>query len=142
MELRVWWKRDKQAGKRPSSEEVGTIGCMATDPEQLPSLFRLVAERTPTWTWGVKRSPAAEALLSLAVAPHTLSADGALTDPRSFGVYDLESPPAGVMRYRFGNHPVRMRELIAEHPQVRLLATFLNRHDAQALARLLREEQT
>ena len=141
MESRSWWKRGKQATASPTSEGSVSIECLAISEEQLPTLFRVIAERTPTGTWGMKRSPAIEAVLARAVAPHTLTADGSLTRPHSYGVYEVRNPPAGVTRYRFGNHPVRMRELIAEHQAINLIATFLTRDDALALAHLLREEE-
>ncbi len=75
-------------------------------------------------------------LLALAVGERTLRADGSLTLPRSFGVYRVTGARKSGRTYRFGNHPVRMRELIAEYGGASLVAVFLERHLAEELASL------
>lgn len=77
-----------------------------------------------------------EELLSLAIAPSAVRDDGPLTLPRSFGVYRLTGNRKSGRMYRFGNHPVRQRELIAEYGGASLEALFLKRSLAEELASL------
>lgn len=96
-----------------------------------------MAENTPVGRWRRDVPAHAQALLSRAVEPHTLRADGRYTLPRSFGVYEIAKPPAGVARYHLGNHPVRQRELAREHGDATLVALYLERDDAEYLTRVL-----
>ena len=75
-------------------------------------------------------------LLARSIDPTRVRSDGALTAPRSYGVYMLPATCKGTRRWRFGNHPIRQRELTAEHGAAKLEALFLSRRDAAALARL------
>jgi hypothetical protein len=79
-----------------------------------------------------------EALLAMAVDPSTLAADGNLTLPRSWGVYELHmTRGASIRRFRFGNHPVRGLELEREFGMVRTVGVFTSRTTAEELQRLL-----
>ena len=59
---------------------------------------------------------------------------GRYTEPRTYGVYDVKG--SGV-RYRYGNHPIRMEELTRECGNVSLVALFVERGDAHELTLLL-----
>ena len=84
-----------------------------------------------------------EELLSRAVDPSTLTADGHLTSPRSWGVYELHMTRGpSVRRFRFGNHPVRLRELEHDFGLVRTVAVFTSRTTAEEVQRLLNERRS
>ena len=63
--------------------------------------------------------------------------DGQLTRPRSFGVYQLPAKAGATRRFRFGNHPIRLRELEREFGKCSRIHLFLSRRDAQEVARAL-----
>ena len=69
-----------------------------------------------------------------AVSPATLRVVGTLTNPRSYGVYRLPADCGATRRYRFGNHPVRMRELENQFESCTIEYLFLSRADAMAIA--------
>lgn len=77
-----------------------------------------------------------------AVSPNSVSPDGPLTLPRTWGVYDIEPSDRehSTRRYRFGNHPVRQHELEREFGKVVLVALFLERTLATKLASALNED--
>lgn len=81
-------------------------------------------------------SPAAREILSRAVDSLTLDVDGRYTVPSTYGVYDVNG---ATVRFHFGNHPVRQQELTREHLSCRLVATFLERTDAEQLQILLND---
>ena len=62
---------------------------------------------------------------------------GSYTEPRSWGVYDLDRAAGTSQRFRFGNHPIRQVELENEFGACRLHALFTTRNDAAALADIL-----
>ena len=78
-----------------------------------------------------------ERLMINAVSPQRLRRDGIYTSPRSFGVYRLTGSGNVGKRYRIGNHPVRERELTRDFGECEVLAVFLDRDDAERLARYL-----
>ncbi|WHP06441.1 MULTISPECIES: hypothetical protein [Acinetobacter] len=76
---------------------------------------------------------------------HAISFDqvclkGKLTEPRSYGVYALPLDTDGTRRFRFGNHPVRQQELTHEFGECTLFKLFLERKDAESLAKWLNQE--
>ncbi|OTG81639.1 hypothetical protein [Acinetobacter sp. ANC 4648] len=78
-------------------------------------------------------------LINKSIGFDQVKADGMYTLPKTYGVYQLPLSITNTKRYRFGNHPIRLKELIAEfgsceHYQVSL---FLDREDAKNLARLM-----
>ena len=77
-----------------------------------------------------------EQALARATDLSLIVANGSLTIPRSYGVYVLPASIKGTRRWRYGNHPIRQRELEAEYGSAKLEALFLKRHDAAELARL------
>ncbi len=78
-----------------------------------------------------------EALQAEAVSPSCVQLDGTLTIPRSYGVYELTDSVGSTRRFRFGNHPIRMRELEAEFMKCTLKFLFLTREAAVATAFIL-----
>jgi hypothetical protein len=79
-----------------------------------------------------------KALRAKAAKLSDLRPDGPLTQPRSWGVYEIEPPRhSPTRRFRLGNHPVRMKELEGEFGAVRLVEVFTARELAQKLAGLL-----
>jgi len=76
-------------------------------------------------------------ILRRAISPAHVRPEGTLTSPRSYGVYELPTRVGATRRFRFGNHPVRMRELQAEFGGCALRHLFLSRADAVAVARAL-----
>lgn len=75
-----------------------------------------------------------------AISPRSVQPDGALTSPRSYGVYELPATAVGTKRFRYGNHPVRKHELEREFGGCALRYLFLRRDDAAAMAARLNEE--
>ncbi len=78
-----------------------------------------------------------EALEAQSIGRQDLRADGDLTIPRSYGVYDIGPERKAAKRYRFGNHPIRQNELLNEFGHCELLNLFLRREQALKLASLL-----
>jgi len=76
-------------------------------------------------------------LLERATNPLSLRSDGSYTIPRSFGVYRIIKQGNVGRRFRFGNHPVRMNEIIRDFGDCEVKALFLEREDAEDLAREL-----
>ena len=79
-------------------------------------------------------SPTIKALALKAISQRTVDADGPLTSPRSFGVYQLPQTAKNTRLFRFGNHPVRQHELEREFGSCKLIYLFLSRSDAVAMA--------
>lgn len=73
-------------------------------------------------------------LLARATSPSSLRSDGDYTIPRSFGVYRITKQGNVGRRFRFGNHPVRMNEIIRDFGDCEVKALFLDRDDARQLA--------
>ena len=78
-----------------------------------------------------------DALVRRAISPTSVHSAGYLTSPRSYGVYRLPANAGATKRFRFGNYPVRMRELEREFGHCTLEYLFLSRTDAHAVAGLL-----
>ena len=81
-------------------------------------------------------------LLSRAVQQSTLRIAGPYTNPRSWGVYEIEhAQPGATKRFRIGNHPVRQQELEREFGTVRRIALFTSRPLAEQLSAILNTER-
>lgn len=78
-----------------------------------------------------------EALQAKAVSPDSVQPDGTLTVPLSYGVYELSDSVGPTRRFRYGNHPIRLRELEGEFPKCALRYLFLTRETAVAMASIL-----
>jgi hypothetical protein len=78
-----------------------------------------------------------EALIGLAISPGEVRADGQLTSPRSYGVYQLPQSVNGTRLFRLGNHPVRLYELEREFGACQLVHLFRQRSHAVAAAEIL-----
>ena len=81
-------------------------------------------------------------MMARTVQLSALTIQGLYTVPRSWGVYEIE--PAhddrATRRFRFGNHPVRQRELEAEFGPISRIALFLERVVAEDLSRHLNQK--
>jgi hypothetical protein len=73
-------------------------------------------------------------IIKRAISPGTVRSAGPLTVPRSYGVYLLPHNSGATRRFRFGNHPVRMRELEREFGSCKLEHLFLSRAEAMQVA--------
>ncbi|MGE8643814.1 hypothetical protein [Acinetobacter vivianii] len=78
-----------------------------------------------------------EHLLKYAISSDQVCVKGQLTEPRSYGVYALPLDTDGTRRFRFGNHPMRQQELKHEFGSCTLYQLFLERKDAESLAKWL-----
>ena len=74
------------------------------------------------------------------IDPAALSVVGRYTVPRSYGVYKLNQAPKQGKPYRFGNHPIREKELFREHGFCELVIVLAFRKDAEELSSLLNLE--
>ncbi|MGJ8757797.1 hypothetical protein ACSFV5_09630 [Acinetobacter sp. HC8-3S] len=81
-----------------------------------------------------------EHLLKNAISPDQVTIKGHLTVPRSYGVYALPLDTDGTKRFRFGNHPMRQQELKHEFGSCKLYQLFLDRKQAETLAKWLNKE--
>ena len=63
---------------------------------------------------GASMSSTTKNLALKAISPKAVHADGLLTSPRSFGVYQLPQTAKNTRLFRFGNYPVRQHELERE----------------------------
>ncbi len=65
--------------------------------------------------------------------------DDLYTIPRTYGVYELSSSAIHTEKFRFGNHPVRLNELVKEFGECQIYGNilYLNREDAKNQADLL-----
>jgi hypothetical protein len=76
-------------------------------------------------------------LLQRAVSPRSVKVEGTLTLPKSWGVYRLPVNGDATRQFRFGNHPIRMKELEREFGSCELEYLFLERdHAIKATAAL------
>lgn len=76
-------------------------------------------------------------IVQRAIDPSSVKPDGTLTDPSSYGVYQLPYSRGESSRFHFGNHPVRMQELEREFGSCTLIFLFLAREDAETVSRAL-----
>lgn len=78
-------------------------------------------------------------LLAVSVPVSSVAAQGKYTTPRTWGVYEITPSRDGgaTRRFRFGNHPIRQRELESEFSNAGIVALFYERAFAEELARLL-----
>ncbi|MFZ6731335.1 hypothetical protein ACO0LG_05355 [Undibacterium sp. Ji42W] len=75
-------------------------------------------------------------LIAKAIEPDDLKADGQLTSPRSYGVYEIKGAKQDSI-YRQGNHSVRLRELQKEFSEATLKYLFSSKEDAVQVAAML-----
>jgi hypothetical protein len=80
-----------------------------------------------------------QTIIARAISPSSVQPDGWLTSPRSWGVYRVPSSAGSTRRFRFGNHPVRQRELEREFGSCKLEHLFATREDARTVALALEE---
>ena len=87
-----------------------------------------------------------EQLMAKAVNPKHYPVDSQYPDwttPRTWGTYSIPDKftYGRKRKYRYGNYPVRMKELENDFDSAELIALFENRDDAKALADLLENER-
>lgn len=75
-----------------------------------------------------------EHIITRAISPSSVRPDGWLTAPRSYGVYRIPSAAGSMRSFRFGNYPVRQKELEREFGSCKLEYLFTDRDDAEAVA--------
>lgn len=78
-----------------------------------------------------------EALQVEAVSPDSVQPNSQLTVPRSYGMYEMTGDVDSIRRFRYGNNPIRMRELEAEFTNCALKFLFLTRETTVAAAFIL-----
>lgn len=84
-----------------------------------------------------------ESLMKRTINSRQLSPDGIYTSPRSHSVYRLVSTRDVGKKYRYGNHPIRLRELVREvhehdpFGRCEIVGIFLRKEEARSLAQLL-----
>jgi hypothetical protein len=78
-----------------------------------------------------------ELLAKLLPSAQFANAQGPLTKPRTWGVYELPDSRRRGRKFRFGNHPIRQQELQRAFGTARLVAIYGKRDLADALAREL-----
>jgi hypothetical protein len=72
--------------------------------------------------------------------PSSVKSDGRYTSPKTWGVYEVRRLLKG-KRFRFGNHPVRQRELIQEYGVIDLVGwLYRTRDDAKEATDCLNRE--
>lgn len=132
------WVRSLRSPDPHSGHAITTdgIGCMGVELGDLPAHLSRIHERSRSMGTDLVMSPADREIFNRAVDPNTLDPDGRLTAPRAYGVYVVNG---ATVRFHFGNHPVRQQELAREHQRCRLVATFLERTDAEQLQILLND---
>ena len=88
-------------------------------------------------------SEAARILLKHAIAKTNVAFGNSYTNPRTWGVYEIEPLESNrtTRRFRIGNHPVRQRELETEFGKAKCIAIFLNRILALELQVILNGRQ-
>lgn len=85
--------------------------------------------------------PSIDRIITRSISPSSVSADGPLTYPRTYGVYRIPTSAGSTRRFRFGNHPIRQRELEIEFGSCQLEYLFTDREDAKAVAKDLAERR-
>lgn len=75
-----------------------------------------------------------EHIITRAISPSSVRPNGRLTSPRSYGVYRIPTSADSTSSFRFGNYPVRQRELEREFGSCKLEYLFAERTDAKAVA--------
>jgi hypothetical protein len=81
-----------------------------------------------------------DALLARSISPAAVRIVGNYTVPETFGVYQVTGNLNWGRKYRFGNHPVRQRELVRDYGAAHLEALFESRFNAKAFARILNRQ--
>lgn len=89
--------------------------------------------------WDIPTSTRVKELLAVSIPVPSASVQGKYTTPRTWGVYEIapSRDRGATRRFRFGNHPIRQRELELEFSDAGIVALFHERAFAEELARLL-----
>jgi len=80
-----------------------------------------------------------KSLLAKSVDPSSVKLDGQYTNPKTWGVYEVERLLDGKRGkgFHFGNHPIRQQELIRQFGEAKLVALYEARIDAEEVAYLM-----
>jgi len=80
-----------------------------------------------------------KSLLAKSIDLSSLKPDGQYTNPKTWGVYEVERLLDGKRGkgFHFGNHPIRQQELIRQFGEAQLVALYGARIDAEEVAYLL-----
>jgi hypothetical protein len=73
----------------------------------------------------------------MSISARSVRPHGIYTTPRTYGVYEVPGSDASGRSFRFGNHPIRQRELVRDYGRATLVELFTERALAVELARLL-----
>jgi hypothetical protein len=81
----------------------------------------------------------AKLILKHSIAKDRITFAGNYTNPKTWGVYEINPPKSNLTtrRFRIGNHPIRQRELEIEFGAAACVAIFTARIYAEELGRLL-----
>ena len=81
-----------------------------------------------------------DTIVHRAIDESSTRAAGPLTEPRTYGVYRLPASAGATRRVRYGNHPVRKRELEKEFGmKCPLVHLFRSRDDAKTVSDALND---
>lgn len=80
-----------------------------------------------------------KSLLAKSIDPSSVRPDGQYTNPKTWGVYEVERLLDGKRGkgFHFGNHPIRQQELIRQFGEAKAKALYMSRIDAEEVAYLL-----
>jgi|LauGreDrversion4_2_1035121.scaffolds.fasta_scaffold308493_2 hypothetical protein len=80
-----------------------------------------------------------KSLLTKSIDPSSVKPDGQYTNPKTWGVYQVERLLDGRRGkgFHFGNHPIRQQELIRQFGEAQTIGIFEKRIDAEEVAYLM-----
>lgn len=80
-----------------------------------------------------------KSLLGKSIDPSLVKPDGLYTNPKTWGVYQVERLLDGKRGkgFHFGNHPIRQQELIRQFGEAQTIGIFEARIDAEEVAYLM-----
>lgn len=80
-----------------------------------------------------------KSLLAKSINASSVNPDGNYTNPRTWGVYQVERLLDGKRGkgFHFGNHPIRQQELIRQFGEAQVIALYGKRIDAEEVAYLM-----
>ena len=80
-----------------------------------------------------------KSLLAKCIDPSSVNPDGQYTNPKTWGVYQVERLLDGKRGkgFHFGNHPIRQQELTRQFGEAQTIGIFETRIDAEEVAYLM-----
>lgn len=76
-------------------------------------------------------------IIATAISLRSVRPDGTLTDPRSYGVYQIPTSAGSTRRFRFGNHRFGNVSSKPNSDPAGLVHLFLDRDSAEFVAKAL-----